>query len=265
MAIPLSTYGNTLSELQAGTNAAQALDYQRANAQDAISQQRLEAFLRLRGQELQAKAQQNRDAAERAQRMAELLQQNSQFGTSEANRMKLADIEARTRENVAKTTAEARGLDPRVYQMMTEYQAMNDERAQLMSKGQQLSAARIAALAEKKKLKDAQGWTDLGDPNVSFFNRRVNPRWTELNDTIAKLDAEALRLGFAPSPDGGYVLGAPATTTPTIPQDFKSFSRTDVIPFSPTPPSALTVPPPAPNTGAVNVFDFYNGQLAPAR
>lgn len=208
MAIAMRTFGNTLSDLQAGTNADKGLDYQRANLQDQVNQQRLEAFLKLRGQQLEQQAKQSQMAAERAQRMAELLQQNKQFDTEQRNRMDLgrlnsetqksiAESDARSRLDAAKATAEGR-FDPRGMQALADIEALNQENLQKTRYAQQLSDARKAAIATRNKIKADQGFFDVGQPN--------DARWAEINDAITKLDAQAVQLGIAPSPDGGYVV-----------------------------------------------------------
>lgn len=233
MAISMTTFGNTLSELQAGANADKGLDYQRANAQDALNQQRLEAFLRLRGQQLETQARQSDTAAARTQRMAELLQQ------TQANR-ELAQMDAASRLAVANATAAGRGAPANA-----ELEALKFEQAQLLQRGKQMSDARKAAVAERQKIKDAQGRTDFFEPNISFWNRRVNPRWTELNDLIAKIDVEAGKLGFAPSADGGLTVGD-TPVTPQVPTQFNSFTPNQVVPLNlnqNSVPAMLQTPP----------------------
>lgn len=203
MAVPLRTYGNTLSELQAGTNAAQALDYQRANAQDAINQQRLESFLRLRGDQLKTDAQQRELAANRAQRMAELLQQNSQFGTSQANQMKLGAMDAASRLAVAKATAEGRGVDPRIMDAITDREIFNREGKARVTEAQQLSQQRKAALAEISAA-DADGY---------FWNNKSYGEWKKLfgrepnkktaTEALNAINLRAGTLGLIPLADGG--------------------------------------------------------------
>lgn len=268
-------YGNTLSDLQAGKNAAQGLDYSRANAEDATSQQRLEAFLRLRGQQAAIQAQQNQLAADRAMRMAELIQQNQQFGTREKNLMDLGKLEAQTRENVAKTTAEGRGVDPRTISNLWQIQDAERQKAERINFLNQLSETRRQVKKQIDAMKANQGLTDFGDPNVSFWNRSVSPEWTRLNQQLKELDAAAARsvdpdTGLAPVVDettGGYFIPGYHAPAPTaIPGQFKSFTPSDVVPLTITPQVPVAVPPMiGRNAPAMNYFNFQDGQLVPVR
>lgn len=218
MATAMRTFGSNLTDLQAGTNADKGLDYQRANAQDAINARRMEAFLRLRGQQLETQARQSEASAARAQRMAEMLQQNAQFGTSEQNAMKRAELEAETRRDVAKTTADGR-IDPRMFESFADIQALNNENLSKIRYAEQLSQARRTALAQKnaKMLPEEDTW--------GWGNKPYAKRVADADALVKQLDAQAATLGLAPSPDGGYVVpsynpipvtnfGRPAVTEP---------------------------------------------------
>lgn len=204
----MRTFGNTLTDLQSGTNADKALDYSRANAQDAINQQRLEAFLRLRGQQLQTQAQENNLAANRAQRMAELLQQNRQFDISEGNRMKLGEMDAKSRLDVAKAMAEGRGLDSRLFQSFADIQELNNSNLNKVRYAKQLSDARKAAVqarnAPMTSEEDTFGWGNAP------YKKRV----ADLDSVLANLDLEAAKLGLGRAADGGYIV---PDFTPIVP------------------------------------------------
>ena len=143
-------------------------------------------------------AQQNELAANRALKMAELVQQDKQFGTRESNTMKLGELDAKSRAEVARIGADARGMDPRMFQSFSEIQALNNENQNKIRYAKQLSEARKAALLEREKIKANKGWFDFGQPN--------DPRWAELNSLITNLDTEATKLGLAQSPEGGYLV-----------------------------------------------------------
>lgn len=243
MAIPLSTYGNTLTDLQSGTNAAQGLDYQRANAQDAINQQRLEAFLKLRGQQAQIQAQQNALAQDRAMQMAQLIQQDKQFNTTAANTMTLADKDAASRLAVA--NAAAKGMDPRAFETILAYNQQGQDK---VAQARALSAQRKSTLAEIKAEKDKH-WYGNGAGAAQFKNTfGREPDASSAASRLNALDTQAASLGLEPdneidSPSfGGYKLPTfnPITTggsrgTPAI--------NPPVLPFNPTGPAQ---PPPVP-------------------
>lgn len=232
MAIAMRTFGNTLSELQAGTNADKGLDYQRANAQDAINQARLEAFMRLQGQKYQTQAQQSEQAANRAQRMAELLQQ------IEANR-ELTQMDAKSRLEVAKAMAEGRAVDPRIAGLKLELEQEETE-------NRALSEARKKIFDEMKLLEKAQSanwWRDRGEPNDigAIFS---SSRYGQLKEALAKMDAAAAERQLTPDSDGWYV--GYKLATPVIPVQPNS-----ATPVNPVPAMIPTVPAPAPApTGA---------------
>lgn len=249
MALPsTSTYGNTLSELQAGTNADRAVAYSRQNAEDATSQARLEAFLRLQGQKYQTQAQQSALQADRAQRMAESIQQNSQFNTTEQNRLKLGEMDAKSRLDVAKATADARGIDPRALQTILDHNAEGEEK---LSIARALSAQRKALLDEIK----ASGDDEFG------FGSWNGPAYKPWKDTFGRepdaksaaarlnaLDIKAATAGFETDAiGGGYVI---PKFTPLVP------GGRGVLPSQPqeTPPSPI----PAVNEPAL---PFAGGQF----
>lgn len=278
MAIAMRTFGSTLSDLQALTNADKGLDYQRANAQDAINAQRLEAFLRLRGQALQTEAQKNRDAADRAQRMAELIQQGSQFKTSEENKIKLGQMEADSRRDAAKATAEGR-LNPQL-------EGLKLQHAQEEAERRSLSEARKKISDEMRLLEQAKAknFWDFGDPNDPGA-RWTSTRYGALRDAREALDKNAAQLGLSPHPDGGYVgYDVPSVVVPVTPPQAVA-PVPPMIPIAPAPaatgsaymglggmlPStANRVVAPVPSMiqprvsgGGTNYFDFSNGALVP--
>lgn len=208
MAIPLTTYGSNLTDLQSGTNAAQGLDYSRANAQDAINQARLEAFLRLRGQQAGLQYQQNNLAAERAMRFAELAQQDKQFGTSEANRLALADKAAASQLAVANATKS--GLDPRAFETMLVY---NQQGLDKQASARALSYRRKALLDEIAAYKD-KGYFVNGPLSTAFKNQYGRePDAKSARTALDALDTQTgTNLGLEPDNDpkspgfGGYVI-----------------------------------------------------------
>src|SRR5690349_2384272 len=218
-------YGNTLTDLMAGKNAAQGLDYSRANAQDATGEARLEAFLRLQGQKYVTQAQQNALAADRAMKMAELVQQNNQFNTSEQNRLTQLDKIAASQLAVA--NASKGGVDPRVYQSIAEIQAANQAAQERHNYLTQLSQKRAAIKARQKEMMANRGALDFGDPNAGFWDRRVSPEWTDLETQLKDLDKSAAQMvdprsGIGPVIDqttGGYII--PPLTLIPIPGGYK--------------------------------------------
>jgi hypothetical protein len=224
MAIPLRTFGNTLTDLQSGTNAAQGLDYSRANAQDAINQARLEAFLRLRGQQATIQAQQNSLAQERAMRMAELAQQNQQFGTSEANRLTLADKVAASQLAVAKESKG--GLDPRAFETIL---AFNQQGTDKEAAAQALSVQRQKLVKEIKAGQGNHSWNPFKDNSPDYTD------WKEKFGTEPDAKAAILRLG---------ALDAQAAPIGLIAND--TTGGYDYRPFTPIVPGQLRggAPPP---------------------
>lgn len=233
MAIPLRTFGNTLTDLQAGTNAAQGLDYSRANAQDAINQARLEAFLRLRGHQATIQAQQNSLAQERAMRMAELAQQNQQFGTSEANRLTLADKVAASQLAVAKESKG--GLDPRAFETILAYNTQGQDK---VAQAQALSAQRKATLAEIKAEKDRH-WYGNGTAAAEFKNTfGREPDAGSASVRLNALDTQAASLGLEPDNQLGSA----------------TFGGYKIPPFSPIVPGQLRGGAPNPQVQQPTMF-----------
>lgn len=219
MAIAMRTFGSNLTDLQSGTNADKGLDYQRANAQDAMNQQRLEAFLRLRGQQAAIQAQQNQIASDRAMKMAELLQQNQQFGTQQGNMMKLGELEAKTRLDVAKATGESKGLDPRAFETILAYNTQGQDKVSI---ARALSAQRRAALDEIKAAKDNATWLSgymaKPGPLASSFQAQFGrvPDAKAAATRLTAIDTQGASLGLEPDPmTGGFVIPNFNPITPT--------------------------------------------------
>lgn len=243
MAVAMTTFGSTLSDLQKLTNDDRALDYSRANFQDDVNARRLSDFLRARSEENRTKAQRDADAARLLDAQQERAQRGSQFNTQQQNLMSIegqriaADKELQGMAGtnaleIARLQAANRQMDPRMFQAMGDLQAVNQEDQQRVRYATQLSNTRKAALAERARIKADQGkglfTFDVGQPD--------DPRWKELNDVISNLDAQATSLGIALGPDGGYVVpeftpmqvpamfnpspapAVPAVTQPVVPQ-----------------------------------------------
>lgn len=191
MATASRTYGNTLSELQAGTNADKAITYSRQNAEDTTSQQRLEAFLRLRGQELEAKAKQADKAADRA------------------HNLKLGEMDAKSRLEVARATAEGR-TSPKAEELKLALQQEEIEK-------QSLTDARKKIIDEMQALEIARKRWDIGDPND------IGADWTstqygKLRDALSKIDAYAAdKFGIFFGPRAPSLPVVPLNPTPAPP------------------------------------------------
>ena len=195
-----TVYGSTLSDLQSGKNAAIGADYARANAQDKISQDRLEAFLRLQGEKYAIQAQQNTLAAGRAMRMAELAQQDKQFGTSEANRMALGKLEAETQLGVAKETS--RGMAPGIFENALAFNQQEEAKA---AQSIAASARRKALVAEIKAANDYHyAWAN-GQAYEDWKSKvGSEPDAKRATSDLNTLDTQSAANGFSLSPDGGY-------------------------------------------------------------
>lgn len=198
MAVAMRTYGSTLSDLQALTNADRALDYQRANFQDQINAQRLSDFLKSRSDEQRTQADRDANAAKLLDAQQGRAQQGRQFDKGLQSDRDLAEMEARNRVDVAKIQAENKGIDPRYFQSLSEIQALNNEQLQNVNYAKQLSNRRRNATLRRQQIEASKGFFDVGEPN--------DPEWKQLGEVIASLDAQATQLGLGRSPDGGFIV-----------------------------------------------------------
>lgn len=220
MAVAMTTYGSTLSDLQRLTNEDRAIDNQRANFQDQINAQRLSDFLKARSEENKTKSQRDAEAAKMLDAQQARAQQGSQFDTQQRNLMSLegnrlaADKELQGMAGanaleIAKLQSANRPMDPRYFDSLIGIQASNQEQQQKAKYAEQLSNARKATLAAKNSpmqaSEDSLGW---GNP---AYKKRV----ADADTTLKQLDATALSLGLAVAPDGGYII--PAFTPIQVP------------------------------------------------
>lgn len=227
----MANYGSTLTDLQAGINAARGLQIQRDNEKDRLSQQQLEAFLRLQGQKYQTQAQQNALAADRAMRFAELAQQNQQFGTRESNLMKLGELEAKTRENVANATRG--GLDYRSVPAILEADQYNKEGQARVVEASRLSQEAQEAMDEIKAANDYHYlWWNGGayEPFKQKYGREPNLK--QATENLKRIRDRAAELKLTPTSRGGF--DAPPFAPLQIPTIGRSGQSVE-----PAPPAAV--------------------------
>lgn len=267
MAVSLTTYGSTLSDLQRLTNEDRALDYQRANFQDDINARRLSEFLKARSEDNKVKSQRDSEAAKLLDAQQDRAMRGSQFNTQQGNLMKIeegrnaADIAAETARarsaidlaklqgsnalEVAKIQGQNRQIDPRYFQALAETEALNQEGQQQVEYAERLSNARKATLAAKNSpmqaSEDSWGW---GNPE---YKKRI----TDAETTLKQLDATATSLGLAVAPDGGYVI------PPFKPIQVPAFFNQGVNPVA---PAQVPIQQPA-----ADPFPFLSTDAPPAR
>lgn len=121
----MNSFGSTLTDLMTGINNAQAIDYQRANAQDAVSAQRFAALLQAQNEAAQQR--------ERSALTREQFQNN-------------IDV------------AKLRPADYRAAQTAQELAALEKQKQDKIAFGVLLSKRRIDALNELKKIAPGAGW-----------------------------------------------------------------------------------------------------------
>lgn len=237
----MTTFGSTLSDLQAGINTAQGIDYQRANFQDQINAQRLSDFLRARSEQNRTQALRDADMARIVEARNAREMQDRQFDVQQRNLMELGRLEQQTRKDVANIAAANRAIDPRAYQSFADIQALNNENFRDVQFKKQLSNARKAAVAERERIKSNQRWfapSFRGSEGGLFdFGEPDDPRWKQLNEVIAGLDAQASSLGLGPAADGGYVV--PDYTPIEVPAMFDPNRR---LTLDPNQPAAVVTP-----------------------
>lgn len=249
MAVAMTTFGSTLSDLQKLTNDDRALDYSRANFQDDINARRLSDFLKARSEENRTKAQRDAEAA----RLLDAQQARAQQIAADKELQGMAGANAL---EIAKLQSASRQMDPRMFQVASDIEAENNEQQDRINRIRQLSAQRKMALGEKGRIEADKSWTrslsgvlDFGAPNQGIINRSVDPRWKELTDMIANLDAEAKSLGGLVANDGGYNI--PVVTPLKTPAMFNAnpvapaATPTPVVPQSGPLPFISTDSPPA--------------------
>lgn len=268
MAVAMTTYGSTLSDLQRLTNEDRAMDYQRANFQDQITAQRLSEFLKARSEDNRTKSQRDAEAARLLDAQQARAQQGSQFNTQQQNLMAieqgrnaadraseaaraaaaidLAKLQAESAKEIATIQGQNRQIDPRYFQTLAETQALNQEGQQQAAYAEQLSNARKATLAAKNS--PMQASEDAWGPFNSAYKKRV----ADADATLKQLDATASSLGLAVAPDGGYIV--PAFKPIQVPAMFNQ----GVNPVTPVAPPVQEVVPDEP-------FPFLSTDAPPAR
>lgn len=244
-----TAYGNTFTDLMAGINAAQALDYQRANAQDAANTARAVARIQQRGQEAQLESQRKQQESQTAFALAQLLSQQREAAADRQSLMDRERLRAETTKSIAESDNKARAeleknrsvFDPRAFSTIAEIEALNNEQIQTRQKAQQLSEARKAALALKKAAQgDKWGPWNTKEYNDAKAAGTLIPE-SEADARLKAIDAAAATLGLVPSFDGGFVI--PALTPIQIPD---MLNRGAIAPgTAPLSPAAVTPVTPA--------------------
>lgn len=287
MAVAMTTYGSTLSDLQRLTNEDRALDYQRANFQDSINAQRLSDFLKARSEENKTKSQRDAEAAKMLDSQQDRAQRGTQFNTQQQNLMKIEEwrntadatteaARARSAIDLAKLQGSnalevakvgAQQMDPRTFQYVAQIEAENRDSLADFNLKKSLSDERRAAVRERNTIQGNKGAFDVGAPNAGFFNRSVDPRWTALNERIAQLDSEAIKLGLREGPDGGYVI--PAYTPIKVPAMLNQGGSPMTPATTPAPAGGVVLPYlPENQTAPAQVadpFPFLSTDAPPAR
>lgn len=255
MAVAMTTFGSTLSDLQKLTNDDRALDYSRANFQDQINAQRLSDFLKARSEENKTKAQRDAEAARMLDAQQARAQQGQQFNTQQENLMQLErdrltsakDLQAAagaTDLEIEKLRAANRQMDPRYFDSLIDIQAANQEQQQRAKYAEQLSNARKATLAQKNSPMQAS------ENSLGWWNPAYKKRVADADMTLKQLDATALSLGLAVAPDGGYII--PSFTPIQIPPMLNQ------NPVTPAPAPTPVAPPD-------NPLPFLSTDAPPAR
>lgn len=251
-------FGSNLTDLQSGINKAKEIDAMRLAAEQQARSERLASFGQMMSANQRNRMQQESANRDRTFDYAQLGQNNKQtereFGIREneltverawrqqQEAIRNAQIEASTtlaREgltndfNIAKLRSNE--ISPAMARWKQEMEQEQIAQQQAEGYAQQLSTARQKAVEEMKELNAKQVWYDSGDPNKSWFNPTVNPRFTELKETLAKLDTLATGLKLAPDPTTlGYAGYAPTMVPPPTPQNPGYQPNTNVLPNSVT-------------------------------
>lgn len=237
-----TSYGNTFTDLQAGINAAQALDYQRANAQDEANTRRAVARMQQRGQQAEAQARAEQQKSQTALALAQLL---AQQGEASAGRQSMMDREryrGETDKEIEKMRLDrsASAFDPRAFSTIAEIEAANNEKQQKFEQAQRLSATRKQWVGRLGAERAKAGMFESGSPDKNVI--------AEAEAAIKSIDtqAAALEMGLAPDQNGGFII-----TPPTMIKIPAMLNRGAVSPItapaavSPISPVTLPVAPPA--------------------